>query len=483
MTQDRPALMFSDWLPIRVRMLIIGLAVIGTMAIAGWFNYAAQQRVAERGFYLYDTIFQSVSYARAAQTDLVRLRALLHLDAVEPDKDRIAAFTVDAYGRAPAETALFYIGEAQANLEVASDSALPAALAERCQDLITRLEAVGPPLQNRLTTASIGASARDLMADLDTLASDVELFVQDLAAEGFRVRLALGDAVSRSVLSSLVAIGAATVIVFTLSILFGAHILARIRTVTDFSARVAEGDLDGTVEIKGRTELTMLMRALVGMRGAIRHQIEEIDRLIGSILPRPVARRLRAGEERIADARAEATIVFVDLAGFTELSRRMGARHLIETIDTIFSDLDEAAERHGIEKIKTIGDGYMAAAGVTGETGSDDAARCAAFALDARTIVRALAERLGYPLDVRIGIHNGPVVAGVLGKSRLAFDVWGETVNLAARLEGSAERGEIRVSEAAYWRLHKRFALTSLGETPLKGIGAVTTYRLEDKST
>jgi class 3 adenylate cyclase len=222
------------------------------------------------------------------------------------------------------------------------------------------------------------------------------------------------------------------------------------------------------------------------MREAIRLQIGEIeglrqraDRLVDAMFPASIAARLRGGEERIADARVEATIVFLDLVGFTVLSRRLGAAHLVETLDSIFHRLDEAAKHHAVDKIKTLGDAYLAAAGVTGDTRPDDVSRCAAFALEARRIIRAKGDELGYPLDVRVGIHNGPVVAGILGSDRLFFDVWGDSVNLASRLQTAAQPGQICVSEAAYWRLRGTFALTALGEIDLKGIGPTTTFVLD----
>ncbi|MGF1454113.1 MAG: adenylate/guanylate cyclase domain-containing protein [Alphaproteobacteria bacterium] len=487
--QSAESITFVDYVPIRVRLLLVGLAVIAAMTLAGAMAFQLRANAMSQGIYLYDTVFQSVSYARAAQTDWERLSTMIHGARTLPDDDDLDSFAMAAYGRTAVDAAAFYLKEARANLQVAADSDLTPRMIERCVALMERIKATGGLIGAHIASPKDVESldTATLLGEMRSVAEGLELFVQDLAADGFRTQEDIAKLVSRGNLMFLGTISTTLVMVVGLSVLFGAQILARLRMVSTFSNRVAEGDLDGVVTVRGRTELTMLMRGLVRMRDAIRTQVTEIDRmrreadtLLGTILPPAIAERLKAGEERIADARAEATIVFLDLSGFTELSRRMGANHLIETLDGIFSALDEAAERHNIQKIKTIGDGYLAAAGVTQPTARDDAARCAAFALEARQAIRTMADSLGYPLDARIGIHNGPVVAGILGKSRLSFDVWGETVNLAARLEASAERGEIRVSEAAYWRLHRQFTLTPLGEVSLKGVGNTTVFVLEE---
>ncbi len=478
------ALLFKDRLSIRTRLFVVGLAVVMTMGIAGWIGYEAQRRTAERGFYFYDTVFQSVSYARAAQTDWSRLHSLVHLREATGDDAELDAFAQAAYGQSADDALAYFLGEARANLEVAGASDLAPRLLPRYRALIEGMESITPKIMSGDAKGD-GARLAELVAQLDSLSALLELFVQDLAAEGFRIRQDMAEVAGWSAGVTIASIGLAVLVVALLSVYFGARIVSRLRTASEFSSRVATGDLDGEVMIQGRTELTMLMDALVRMRTAIRNQINQIDHLrleadslLDTILPPAIAARLRHGEERIADACAEATIVFVDLVGFTDLTRRFGAAHVIETLDEIFRALDEAVERNGIEKIKTIGDGYMAAAGITQATETDDAARCARFALEAKRIVEERAASLGYPLDIRIGIHNGPVIAGILGKSRLVFDVWGAAVNLASRLEASAENGEIRISEAAYWRLHNDFDMDPLGEVTLKGIGDTPVYVL-----
>ena len=196
------------------------------------------------------------------------------------------------------------------------------------------------------------------------------------------------------------------------------------------------------------------------------------------MLPHEVVQRIQNGETAIADAYGEVAIVFADLVGFTELSRRFSASHLVELLNRIFSAFDRLAERHGLERIKTIGDCYMAATGISRGRG-DPSRAAAAFALDLQGVVAEISQEFDYPLNARVGLHVGPVVAGVIGVQRPAFDCWGESVNLAERLETAAAPGDILVSEAAYWRLKSEFTVTPLEAVELKGIGRTRIYRLE----
>jgi class 3 adenylate cyclase len=205
----------------------------------------------------------------------------------------------------------------------------------------------------------------------------------------------------------------------------------------------------------------------------------EVDDLLHSMLPREIVTRIRAGETMIADSHGEVTIVFADLVGFTELSRRISASQLVKVLNNLFSAFDMEAERLGIERIKTIGDAYMAIGGLVRVEGAPDHAECAAhFAFAMQDAVRRLKEERGYPIDVRIGLHVGPVVAGVIGVKRPAYDCWGEGVNLASRLESAATPGSILVSESAYWRLRPAFELEAVPDIELKGIGIAKVYRL-----
>lgn len=208
-----------------------------------------------------------------------------------------------------------------------------------------------------------------------------------------------------------------------------------------------------------------------------------VEELLHSMLPREIVRRIQAGETAIADAYGEVSIVFADLVGFTELSKRISPGHLVELLSRLFEAFDAEAERFGIEKIKTMGDSYMAIGGISGERGGrNHAERAAEFALAIHRVASEIATQLALPLNIRIGLHVGPVVAGVIGVKKPAFDAWGEAVNLASRLEHSATPGGILISESAYWRLHKQFRVTVLDEVNLRGIGPSKVFLLETGS-
>ena len=174
-------------------------------------------------------------------------------------------------------------------------------------------------------------------------------------------------------------------------------------------------------------------------------------------------------------------IVFIDLVGFTALSRRLGAKHLVEMLDDLFSGFDAEIGSRSMERIKTIGDAYMAVSGLTNSDGPAMALDAADFALASRKIVSDYADQSGLPIAARIGLHVGPVVAGVIGRRKPAFDCWGEAVNLASRLEHAASPGCIMISEAAYWRLKDRFELAVFDDLDLKGIGPTTAYLLNGR--
>jgi class 3 adenylate cyclase len=225
-----------------------------------------------------------------------------------------------------------------------------------------------------------------------------------------------------------------------------------------------------------RREMLARHEWLLSREVAVAHG--RIQDLLHTMLPHEVVERIQRGETAIADSHGEVAIVFADLVGFTAMSRRFSASQLVELLNRIFSAFDILAQRHGLERIKTIGDCYMAATGLS-RSGGDPSRAAAGFALELGDVVAKIGEEYGYPLDVRVGLHVGPVIAGVIGVQRPAFDCWGESVNLAARLETAARPGDILVSEAAYWRLKSEFSVTPLDDVDLKGIGRTPVYRLE----
>jgi class 3 adenylate cyclase len=186
-----------------------------------------------------------------------------------------------------------------------------------------------------------------------------------------------------------------------------------------------------------------------------------------------VAARLRAGEA-VADSFSDLTAIFVDLVGFSTLSKRLSPGHLVKMLNTFFSAADRCAERHGIEKVKTIGDAYMAVIGGMASHGRDNKAAIL-FARDLVADLEVIAAETGLPLQARIGIHTGPAVGGVIGSSRLAYDYWGDTMNIASRLQGIAPLGGVAVSEATYFQTRNIQDYVRQSAV-LKGIGETSVY-------
>ena len=196
------------------------------------------------------------------------------------------------------------------------------------------------------------------------------------------------------------------------------------------------------------------------------------EALLLNVLPQRIVDRLHAGETTIADRLDNVAIVFTDFVGFTELASRLSASRLVEELSALFSRFDAACEAHGVEKIKTIGDAYMAAAGLTG--GEDVISGAAEVAL----AMRAAVEEAGPDWEVRIGIDVGAVVAGVIGTGKFAYDLWGDAVNVASRLETTAPAGQIQISSAVADGLAGRFEIVPRGEVDLKGKGPTATFLL-----
>jgi class 3 adenylate cyclase len=203
----------------------------------------------------------------------------------------------------------------------------------------------------------------------------------------------------------------------------------------------------------------------------------ETERLLHNVLPVSIADRLMSGEERIADDHDSVTVVFADVAGFTPLARSAEASEVIAILNAVFTAFDDLADRHGLEKIKTIGDAYMAVAGAP-EPRPDHAAAAADMALDMLAGIGPLAEKLGRPLELRIGLHTGPVAAGVIGRRKFAYDLWGDAVNVASRLETNGVPGRIHCSAALAEELASRYLFEERGIVEMKGLGEMRTYFL-----
>ena len=207
---------------------------------------------------------------------------------------------------------------------------------------------------------------------------------------------------------------------------------------------------------------------------------EKSERLLLNILPRPIADRLKSGERTIADNYSAVTVMFADLVGFTQFSSRTNAGELVTMLNQIFTAFDRLVERHGLEKIKTIGDSYMVVGGLP-IARNDHAIAVAEMALELLEAIAIINREVGSERAIRIGINSGPVVAGVIGRKKFSYDLWGSTVNLAARLESGGMPGQIHVSQSSYEALKDHFDFTERGVIHAKGVGDITTYFLTGK--
>lgn len=205
------------------------------------------------------------------------------------------------------------------------------------------------------------------------------------------------------------------------------------------------------------------------------------DRLLLNILPAPIKHRLESGEKDIADSHPAVTIGFVDIVGFSSLACRHTPAQLLAILERFFGEFDRVIDGHGAEKIKTIGDSFMFASGVPlPELGhARVAAECA---LDMMAAFESVDAQLGTGLTIRCGLHSGPVVAGIIGKKKFAYDIWGDAVNIANRMESTGAPGKIQISRDTRKLLGDAFRAIPRGPVECKGIGAVEAFFLEGRS-
>jgi len=207
---------------------------------------------------------------------------------------------------------------------------------------------------------------------------------------------------------------------------------------------------------------------------------EKSEKLLLNILPQLVAERLKKGEKSIADSFSDVTVLFSDLVGFTELSTGISASDLVEKLNQIFLAFDGLTEKHGLEKIKTIGDAYMLVGGVPTPR-SDHVEVVADMALGMLREIEKLNQDNQENFKIRVGIHTGPVVAGVIGKNKFTYDLWGDTVNVASRMESQGIPDCIQVSQTTYSRIKDKFHFEQRGPIDVKGKGKMETYLLKGR--
>ncbi len=257
------------------------------------------------------------------------------------------------------------------------------------------------------------------------------------------------------------------------------HLVAQILYVNGQATGAIEASFLIQIYVISSTSLTAIVAIVVWYFYRMAADAEErSERLLHNVLPVPVAEHLKDNPgEMIAQRYDEVTVLFADLAGFTPLARKMGADEIVDLLNAIFVRFDAASADAGVEKIKTIGDAYMAVGGLP-EVVEDHAFRIANLALEMKSAIAEVAHSQGVDLNIRVGIATGPVAAGVIGQAKFAYDVWGDTVNLAARLESTGEAGRIHVSDETRAALAEHFSFEKRTEIDIKGIGKTQSWYL-----
>ncbi|MBE9157703.1 HAMP domain-containing protein [Nodosilinea sp. LEGE 06152] len=243
-------------------------------------------------------------------------------------------------------------------------------------------------------------------------------------------------------------------------------------------------DLTQRVAVPGTDELSHLGQQINDMLGELQVSNEKLtaeqqkaEQLLLNILPAAIAGELMQTKASVPQHFDEVTILFADIVGFTSLSNRLSPIRLVDLLNQIFSAFDSLAEQLGLEKIKTIGDAYMVAAGLPTPK-EDHAEAIAEMALAMQQVTASFQAESGEPIEIRIGINTGVVVAGVIGTKKFIYDLWGDAVNVASRMESSSEPGQIQVTAATYDRLKDHYRLEKRGCISIKGRGEMETYWL-----
>jgi class 3 adenylate cyclase/sensor domain CHASE-containing protein len=265
-------------------------------------------------------------------------------------------------------------------------------------------------------------------------------------------------------------------------------VLARMSRLSAEVVALGEGeDLSRRITGSGQDEIGQLSDAINRMLTThedlhvlLEQEKGKSERLLHNVLPDAIATRLKENSGVIAESYAEVTILFADIVDFTTMSTQVSPEQLVNMLNEVFSAFDQLAEKHGLEKIKTIGDAYMVVGGLP-EKRQDHAEAVARMALDMLSVLQDISQARGQCLQVRIGINTGPVVAGVIGTKKFLYDLWGDTVNTASRMESTGSPGRIQVTESTSQRLGDSFHFEAMGERDIKGKGRIPVFLLLDE--
>jgi adenylate cyclase len=247
--------------------------------------------------------------------------------------------------------------------------------------------------------------------------------------------------------------------------------------LTDVPRPFATQILSGAVSDLALLVALLLLGEAIRGRRLLQAEQARSEGLLLNVLPAPIAARLKRGEDVIADRFPEVTVLFADLVSFTASSDRSSPERVVQVLADLFTAFDRLAARHRLEKIKTVGDAYMVAGGLP-EPRPDHAEAVAEMALAIREETGRHLDPAGRPLQVRVGIDSGPVVAGVIGTAKFSYDLWGDTVNVASRMESTGTAGCIQVTERTYRRLRDRYRFERRGPVEVKGKGELVTWFL-----
>ena len=274
------------------------------------------------------------------------------------------------------------------------------------------------------------------------------------------------------------------------------NVLARSAGLMQAVGEISAGNLEARTDISGNDEIGILGRAIDAMAGNLKTAIDHAnkkaeeaedqavklseerfrsEKLLNNILPTLIADRLRKGESMIAETFPEVTVLFADIVGFTELSARLGPREIVNMLNDVFGRFDKLVVEHGLEKIKTIGDCYMVVGGIP-ERDPLHCQKVADFAIAALQSFDDYAADFAQPLSIRVGMHTGTVVAGVVGTQKFAYDLWGDVVNIASRFESSGKPNRIHVSDSVRIRLADDFIFEDGEDVNLKGKGIMKSW-------
>lgn len=283
-------------------------------------------------------------------------------------------------------------------------------------------------------------------------------------------------------------LGVGTVFVISLLFLLEKIVLKRLIHLSGEVKQIGQqNDLSSRVHASGTDELSGLaqevngmLKQLEGNAQALAKEQEKAENLLLNILPAPIVPKLKQSQDSIAEHYDEVTILFADIVGFTPLSSRLEPIELVSILNQIFSEFDKLADQLHLEKIKTIGDAYMVAAGLPLPR-KDHAAAIAEMALSMQEVITKFSTSYGDRFQIRVGINTGVAVAGVIGTKKFIYDLWGDAVNIASRMESSGEPGQIQLTESTYHLIKDRFILEKRGPIKVKGRGNMVTYWLRGR--